>query len=366
MKRTDWKKSVSLFLALTTCLVSAPTVIAGESTMPMPPYTDDVSPELASQYVYTEDGEYSKAIGLPTYQWMPANTTQPLKAIVLAVHGLTLHGRRFRVLARSMAVNGAGFVSVDMRGFGKCKFDDKHEWSTKDDDKTEVDHEKSYQAIVQLATLLKQKYPDVKLIAMGESLGCTFCVRLAAEHPELVTAIAISAPAVKVNKDMYYGKGQIRQGVKALLKPDHEVDLKPFFLDLCSSRPEVQNEMADDPLIRKQLKIKALLSTDKFVDKTVDYGKKTSPDLGVLILQGSADGCVSPKHVTELMNAMPSTDQTLDWRGNYGHLQMETCFMRAQTISAIANWLISHNKDQEAKIQAFQDQIKKLGGTVSK
>jgi len=366
MKSTSWSKGVSLVLALSTCLATTEASLAGESTMPMPPYTDDVSPELASQYVYTQDGEYTKALNIPTYQWMPANSTAPLKAVFLGIHGLTLHGRRFRVLARSLAVNGAGFVSMDMRGFGRCKFDDKHEFSTPGDDKTKVDHEKSYQDIVQLATMLKQKYPDVRLIAVGESLGCTFAVRLAAEHPELVNAIAISAPAVKVNKDMYAGHGQIRQGVRAVLDPDHEVDLKPFFAGLCSSRPEVQKEMTDDPLILKQLKIRALLSTDKFVDKTADYGKKTSPDLGVLILQGSADGCVSPKHVTDLMNAMPSTDQTLDWRGNFGHLQLETCFMRAQTISAIANWLNAHSKDQEARILGFQNQITKLGGTVTK
>lgn len=365
MKTLNLAKAGVLFLALTTWL-TASSAFALESTMPMPPYTDDVNPELAKLYVFTQDGEYTKALNMPTYEWMPADTSQPLKAVFLGIHGLTLHGRRFRVIARSLAMHGAGFVSLDMRGFGRCKFDDQHQFSTKDDDKTKVDHEKSYEAIVQLATLIKQKYPNVKLIPIGESLGCTFCVRLAAEHPDLIDSIAISAPAVKVNKDMYAGHGQIRQGVKAILLPDHEIDLKPFFAQLCSNRPEVQKEMTDDPLIRKQLKIKELLSTDKFVDKTAEYGKKTSPDLGVLILQGSADGCVSPKHVTDLMNAMPSTDQTLAWRGNYGHLQLETCFMRAQTISAIANWLLVHNKDSQTRLTGFEDEVKQLGGTVSK
>lgn len=332
--------------------------------MPMPPYTDDVDPELASKYVYTEDGEFGQALKLPTYEWMPAST-EPLKAVFLGIHGLTLHGRRFRVLARSLAINGAGFVSLDMRGFGRCKFDDKKQFSTPEDDKTKVNNEKSYADIVQVATLIKKKYPDTKLIAIGESLGCTFCVKLAAEHPELIEAIALSAPAVKVNKDMYAGHGQIKQGVKAVLNPNHELDLKPFFADLCSNRTEVQKEMMDDPLILKKLKLGALISTDKFVEKTADFGKKTSPKLGVMILQGSADGCVSPKHVTDLMNAMPSADQTLNWRGDFGHLQLETVYMRAETISAIANWLISHNKDQQAKIVGLQDQIRKLGGTVS-
>ena len=120
---------------------------------------------------------------------MPVGT--PPKAMIIGIHGLTLHGRRFRVLARSLAVNGVGFVSVDMRGFGRCRFDDKKQWSTADDDKSKVNHEKSYEDIAALAKLIKDKYPDQRLVALGESLGCTFCVRLAAEHPDMISGIVL-------------------------------------------------------------------------------------------------------------------------------------------------------------------------------
>ncbi len=103
MKFISGSKLVALFLILSTCLISTTVpVVAGESTMPMPPYTDDVSPELASKYTYIEDGELTKALDIPTYQWMPTST-EPLKAMFLAIHGLTLHGRRFRVLARAFS-----------------------------------------------------------------------------------------------------------------------------------------------------------------------------------------------------------------------------------------------------------------------
>jgi len=329
----------------------------------MPPsWVDNVSPELAARYAYTEDGEFTQALKIPTYQWMPVGA--PPKVIFLGIHGLTLHGRRFRVLARSLAVNGAGFISMDMRGFGRCKFDDKHQFSTPSEDRSKINHHKSYDDIVQLATLVKQKYPDIKLIALGESLGCTFCVHLAAEHPELISAIVLSAPAVHLNKDMYGGKGQIVQGVRAVLSLHHEVDIKGFFADLCSKREDVQKEMAEDPMVLKELSLEALIATDAFCDKTAEYGKATDPSLAVLILQGSADGCVSPKHVTDLMNSMRSDDQCLDWRGNYGHLQLETSFMRAQTVSAIANWCSSHANDRKEKIKLFEQEITNLGGSV--
>jgi alpha-beta hydrolase superfamily lysophospholipase len=351
-------------LALVAAFASDRFAIAGESTMPAAKYPDNVTPAVSAKYVYTEDGQYSKSLDIPTYEWMPAQGTP--KAMVLAIHGLTLHGRRFRILARTLAVNGVGFVALDMRGFGRCKFDDKKLFSTPTDDKTKIDHEKSYDDIVQLAKLIKAKNPDQRLIALGESLGCTFCVRLAAEHPELISAVVLSAPAVKVNKAMYAGKGQIRQGLKAVVKPSHEVDLRGFFTELCSNREDVQNEMIDDPLILKKVKLAALVKTDSFVDKTAEWGKKTDPHLAVLILQGSEDGCVNGKHVTELMNNMPSDDQNLAWRGNFGHLQLETIFMRAASIDAIASFLINHGRDGQTKLQGVQQTITDAGGILTK
>jgi alpha-beta hydrolase superfamily lysophospholipase len=354
--------TVSTLLAMGLSFMPLGAAFGAESTMPAP-YIENLNPELAAKYVYTEDGEYSKAINMPTYEWMPADGH--LKAMVVAVHGLTLHGRRFRVLARSLAVNGIGFVSVDMRGFGRCKWDDKHQFSTKDDDKTKVDHEKSYEEIVELVKLVKQKHPDLRLIGMGESLGCTFCVKLAGEHPDLVQGIVLSAPAVRINADMFAGKGQIEDGLVALVTPHHELKMEGFFTDLVSRRKTVQDEMMNDPFIVKELPLGALISTDKFVDQTAKWGKNTDQKLAVLILQGSKDGCVSPKHVTDLMNNMPSDDQTLAWRGNYGHLQLETVYMRAETIDAIAGWLSNHGIEGERKMRGLEQNIADLGGDLT-
>jgi acylglycerol lipase len=353
-----WNK---VLFALVAGVLSTTASFAGEDTMP-PPYKDIVSPELAAKYTYTEDGDYTKALGFPTYEWMPATGTP--KAIVLAVHGLTLHGRRFRVLARTLAVNGIGFVSLDMRGFGRCHFGDTKPFSTPTEDRTAVDNNKSYLDVVALAQAIKQKYPDLRLMVMGESLGCSFAVRLAAEHPELANAIMLSAPAAKINPDMYAGHGQVVKGIAAVVRPSHEINMSSFFADLVSKRSDVQNEMIDDPFIRKKLTIHALLDTDEFVKKTEHWGKLTSAKLPVLILQGSIDGCVSAKHVTDLMNAMPSDDQSLAWRGNFGHLQLETQFMRAATIDAVADWLQNHSAAQKLKLGDLEQSIVGLGGTL--
>ena len=356
------RQAVAALLAICTTLASSLVAIAGESTMPEN-FAEKVTPELAAKYKYIEDGEFTERLNIPTYEWMPANA--PPRAIVLAVHGLTLHGRRYRVLARMLAANNVGVVSLDMRGFGRCHFDPDKRFSSADDDKTKVNYEKSYEDIVRLGKLIKEKYPSKKLLLVGESLGCTFCVRMAAEHPELTDAILLSAPAVRVNSKMYFGHGTVARGVKAVVTPGHYIDLHSFFEYLVSNNPQVSKEMMDDPLIVKELSLKSLISTDKFVSKTARWGKSVSDKMPVLILQGSRDSCVSPKKVTDLLSAMPSDDQTLAWRGNYGHLQLETVFMRTTIIDAVVNFLRNHSRENIPELKAFEQQIIDAGGTLT-
>lgn len=355
--------SARLIALLLLCLgvfMNASPVLATESTMPPDKYPDNVKPELAAKYTYTEDGEFSKKIGIPTYEWMPVDG--PPKAVIVGVHGLTLHGRRYRVLARALAINKIGFVSFDMRGFGRCNVE--KEWSSHKDDKAKVHLEKSYEELVELTKLVKAKYPDSKVVLLGESLGCTFCVRLAGEHQDLVYGIILSAPAVKVNPDMVVGAGNIRRGITAALSPHHIMDLHAFIHNLVSGRKQVTDEMLDDPLITKKLSLGALISTDAFVDKTAKWGKKTSDRLPILIIQGSRDECVSPKHVTDLMSNMPSVDQTLSWKGQFGHLQLETMFLRTEILEALVDWMYDHGAENKANLETFEKSIGDLGGVV--
>ncbi len=66
------------------------------------------------------------------------------------------------------------------------------------------------------------------------------------------------------------------------------------------------------------------------------------------------------------MNNMQSDDQTLAWRGNFGHLQLETRNMRVATINAIADWLAEHGPDRLLKQEHVRQDVADLGGTVTK
>lgn len=325
---------------------------------------DKIKPEAAAKFVYTEDGEFGQKLNIPTYEWMPA-PGQDLDAVIIGIHGLTLHGRKFRVLARTLAQYNIGFVAMDMRGFGRCKFDDDKKFSTKQDNKAKINHEKSYQDIAALTRLVNTKYPNVPIMALGESLGCTFCVRLAAEQKDVIDGIILSAPAVKLNARMYADPAQLAQIAKGILiSPTGTIDLKTFFTKLVSTRKDVVDEVMEDPFMLKKIHLSDLLATDLFVDKTVKYGKSVDPRLAVLIIQGSADGCVAPKAVTDLMAVMPSADQTLRWLGPVGHLQFETAFVRSTVIDAVGDWLNDHSNDAVEEQKKLEQAITDVGGVL--
>lgn len=354
------KKSLLLSLLSLVMLFTTVRVDAAESTMP-PSYVEKIVPELGRLYAYSEKGQFATGSVLPVYEWMP--TTGHLKAIILGVHGLTLHGRRYRILARTLAVNGIGFVSMDMRGFGSCKFDDSGREKPKDDMST-INHEKSYQDIALLMQAIKSRYPQVPLIVLGESLGCTFCIRLAGEYPSLVNGVVLSAPAVRVNPKMYASESDIAAGLKALISNHHLVNLNAFFHDLVSPRPEVVQEMIEDPFIVKALSFHDLISTDAFVDKTAGWASTTASNLPMLVIQGSNDKCVVPKHLTDMMMNMKSNDMRIAWKGTYGHLQLETMFLRANIMDTIGMWLDDHSVDGRAKLERLEQNISDLGGAL--
>ena len=155
---------------------------------------------------YLEDGPLSKELHLPLYEWYPKDK-EP-NGVVVAIHGLTLHGKRYEVLGRAFAAEGFYACAFDMRGFGRCYTDSEHKFAGKQ----KTDPEKSYLDLVALTTRLRQKFPKTAIFVMGESLGTTYCIKLAAEHHELVDGLLLSGPTVQVNPLMFLHPSNMAAG----------------------------------------------------------------------------------------------------------------------------------------------------------
>ncbi len=315
-----------------------------------------VSTNPNDRFTYIEDGAYLKDIGVPTYEWCPKDFKEAPSGMVLLVHGLTLHGKRYEVAGRAFASSNYYAVAFDLRGFGRCRTDSQFR------ELSRIDYRKSYKELVEIAERMRKKYPKASLVVIGESLGATPCLQLAAEHPELVNGVIISGPAVRVNPKMVLSPSSILAGLRGLLiDSKFNINLEFFMRKLVSDDPRIVDEMVNDPLIRKRLSIRDLLSTHFYVDKNLRYGRLIKPQMPVLVLQGSKDNCVIPKDIVKLSNCVRSDDQTLRWFQHFSHLLLETRFVQPQAVDAITNWMEAHDEAHLSEMQGVMKELKLLG-----
>lgn len=328
----------------------------------LPVLGDEADPNDSITYV--EDGEFSKELHVPTYEWIPKSG--PLHGSILAIHGLTLHGKLYEVLCKAFATSGFYSCAFDMCGFGRCYADHKNQFSVHGNNKEKVDYKKSYDEAVRLAQLIRKKNPGLPLYLMGESLGTCMCIKLAGAHPELVDGLILSGPTVEVNPLMFVHPKVIEAGTWGFFeKPRFQVNTNAFVEYLVSDDEDVIEELLDDPLCRKGLSIPDLLKTRKFVHGTIPYARKIKHDEPVLVIQGSQDRCMVPRAIVKLSKNVQSSDQTLRWFSSYGHLLLETIYLKPAVVDAISDWLYDHCPSHAHESVNMQKRILQLGGKPS-
>ncbi|HEY9712051.1 MAG TPA: alpha/beta fold hydrolase, partial [Chroococcales cyanobacterium] len=262
--------------------------------------------QTASERVeVVEDGDRSKQLHIPLYEWSPKGK-EPI-GMIMAVHGLTLHGNCYQVLGKAFADEGFYACAPDMRGFGRCYTDDKHVFDAGGESKQRINYEGSCADLVALARSLKHDHPDLPLFAMGESLGTSVCIRLAADHPELFDGLILSGPTARVHPLMVlHPDNMLAASWAVLVHPRFNMSTKSFVKNLVSNDPDIVQELTNDPLCRKGLTIAELIQTKNFVGKTLTNARKLKADLPVLVVQGSEDKCMVPHAVTTLAGRIPS------------------------------------------------------------
>jgi acylglycerol lipase len=314
------------------------------------------------RYTFVQDGDLSKEIHLPTHEWYTVKDRPD--GMILAVHGLSLHGMSFDILARAFAADNAlgayYVVAPDMRGFGRNRTG--HDFCEGKDCKAQVNYEKTVDDLAKLAGLMKAKYPGVPLYLMGESLGATVCLAVAAKVPQYVDGLVLSGTAVMKNSLMFDEPGTVLATSESLFDPKHRVNIRTFIDKLVSDEPGIAQEMENDPLIPKKLRLGELLQTARFTGKTISYAKRVAPNTPVLILQGGKDKCVVPSAAIKLAANLRTSDQSMRWLYAHGHLLLETSYVSPEALDAMTIWFTAHTADHEKELQGMREDLYSLGG----
>lgn len=293
----------------------------------------------------------------PIYEWRDANLSP--KAVVVTIHGVTLHGGVFDAVARYLASEGFIVLSPDLVGHGR-----RHYNQDVPDFDPVADYEKAEADLLKIMTDIRAEYPGKRIFWFGESLGSNYAVRLAAKHPELVDGLVLSAPTIRRHHAAPY-KLVSDMCVNTLLAPNKQVSLKQYATGYLADDPKIIADYLADPLMRKSLSPKELLSGRKIIKTTLPYADEIKKDLPVLVIQGTLDKMVKADGAEDFMSRMKSSDRTLHWAENRGHILFMTAHVQPDLEVVVDRWLNTRIEKPQVYTTASDVQDTNAHGSIA-
>jgi acylglycerol lipase len=268
------------------------------------------------------------------YEWSDPEI-QPV-AIAVAIHGLSMHGLVYDSLARHLAKRGVIVYAPDLRGYGRWRREEK------------VDYDKSRADLLDLITTLKSHHQNLPLYCLGESMGAGFAMFAAAEKPSCVDGLILSSPAIK--RRLHIFPRLVLDVCEGFALPTKELSMVPYIKYFASDDRRILEEKLNDPLVRKRLSLADLYKTQQTIRPILRYAERIEAKTPVLIIQGKDDRMLCAPAVVELMAHLNSSDDTVKWFKNKGHLILETSYLQTDTLDTIDGWLdrVTQNPGERA------------------
>jgi alpha-beta hydrolase superfamily lysophospholipase len=293
------------------------------------------SPAAYAEPVRDDNASLAKELKLPIYHW--SDSAVKTKGIILAIHGVTLHARRFDSVAMKLAADGYSVFGLDLRGFGAWR---KENEKFNGDDK--IHYTQSQGDIIEVLSTLKKMYGDLPIYMMGESLGANLSVWVASTQPELIDGIILSSPCVK--RIIRVNKRVLIDSTKSFFRPYKPFGLEAHIKPYLSEDPRVTAEYLSDPDIDMDLSAADLIKSVKTNTLSIANTKKIPDDMPILMLAGEQDKIYKAKAIPKFAKNIPSREQTIYMFENKGHLLLEHNFVEPDVMARMENWLDQQQK----------------------
>lgn len=291
-------------------------------------------------------------LNMPIYLWTPR---QKPKGVLLAMHGLAMHGQSFSELAKMLAEEGFIVYASDMRGYGRLTKEYAHEFCDTKDCKHKVNYVKSADDLLKLADRLKSEYKGLPLYMLGESMGADMAIRIASQRPELADGLVLSSPAIRTH--YFIDSNTVKNLPIAMTNFRKQLDIMPYVRKYASKDPRIVSEMLADPLIKRKMSSQDLYASRKYINDTLSYVPNISSNKPILVLQDRDDKVVRADAIVLLMSRLKSSDQQVCWYEGRGHIILETAHLQSEAMNTILSWLKQHNYSKAALETRGQDEM---------
>jgi alpha-beta hydrolase superfamily lysophospholipase len=284
--------------------------------------------------VRQDDSQLSRSLELPLYTWQATGVAP--KAVIVTIHGVTLHGAVFDKVASELARSGYFVVSPDLRGFGR--------WYLGNDkflNDGGVSFYKSRADLIRLLAKLKATYPSLPIFCVGESLGANLALWLASVCPSYVSGVVVSSPCVKRKLDLC--SPMVVDTIKATANCKHQFPTEPYVRRYLSEDPRIIESYLADPLMRKTMSVYESFQSLHAARSTLWFVDKIPGNIPVLVFEGTKDKMFFPKQIEPLLRKIPASDKNVVWLKGKGHIQLETPHASSEVIKTISAWLDEHS-----------------------
>lgn len=306
--------------------------------------------------VELDESQLFADLNLPTYVWnIPKEKP---KAIIMGFHGGCLHGRSYKTLAKSLADQDIMFVTYDMRGYGKWF----HEgYGTKRD--RLFKHEQSYQDGQAILGRLREKYPHVPIIGMGESFGAFMALKTAERDPKLLDGLILVSNSDRVR--FFLSPYMLVQLVQAVTNPFRRYDLSYYLKRKLSHKHEACIQEVEDPLNRNKQNVAELIRSGWTIISISKRANKIPSNMPVLCINGEIDRLCRTSAAKKMFNRLPSTEKEYVEVKDHGHLLVETPYLEMRVQKVISHW-ISNVAEQRMAAKGIPLAMKTEGVTKLK
>lgn len=292
------------------------------------------SPALAQCQVVRDDAPLEHGMtnlpNIPICVWRKRDSKP--QAIAIAVHGMVMHGGVYDRLATELVGLNFEVYAQDLRGYGR--------WQLEPSSKSTLSYKASLEDLKALVRAARNEHPDLPVFLIGESMGAGLSLRAAEAMPGEISGLVLSSPALKRRN---YCEPEMVKDVAALFaNPVRQFDMVPYIRKFASEDPQIAEETIEDPMVRKTLSLKELLTTAAVIRSNINHVKNIPADMPVLVMQGDRDRMLQQNAVVTLLKKLKSTDQTVRWLPGKGHVLIETAHIDPTTLFTVKSWLVGH------------------------
>ncbi len=262
------------------------------------------------------------------------NPGQPLKGLIVCIHGLGLHHGTYQAFADKMADHGFGIVAFDVRGFGSYRENKGYD---------RVDLDSCVDDIGNILKLLRRDYPNKSIFLLGESMGGAIALQVAAVQASLIDGLVCSVPS---GSRFDATKTNVNIAFKFLSQRNKPFNIGKQVVKQATKNESLRKQWENDPEARLMLSATELVRFQKFMNQNLKAAEQLK-NLPVVVFQGYGDKLVKPEGTLALYNALSTEDKDLIFVGHSEHLIFEEGQFKPAVLEGLNSWLCSHLKSSQ-------------------